>query len=61
MKREPEDLLESSPYHGSMVHGRGHTDMFRVPEQLLMCRKTAAAISPQLFYVQKNVERKVCL
>lgn len=33
MKREPEDLLESSPYHGSMVHGAGYTKLiFRMPD-----------------------------
>ena len=56
MKREPEDLLESSPYHGSMVHGAGYTKLiFSYARLIYVCRNTAAAKSdsPQLFYLFK--------
>lgn len=54
MKREPEDLLESSPYHGSMVHGAGYTKLiFSYARLIYVCRNTAAAIIAAAFCVQK--------
>jgi len=55
MKREPEDLLESSPYHGSMVHGAGYTKLiFSYARLIYVCRNTAAAIIAAAFCVQKT-------
>ena len=55
MKREPEDLLESSPYHGSMVHGAGYTKLiFSYARLIYVCRNTAAAIIAAAFLYIEN-------
>ncbi len=60
MKREPEDLLENSPYHGSMVHGAGYTELiFSYARLIYVCRNTAAAIIAAAFCVHKNLERNI--
>ena len=57
MKREPEDLLESSPYHGSMVHGAGYTKfIFSYARLIYVCRNTAAAIIAAAFLRAKTWE-----
>lgn len=55
MKREPEDLLESSPYHGSMVHGAGYTKLiFSYARLIYVCRKYGCGdYRRSLFGVQK--------